>query len=148
LGGYVALADLNGDGKLDLITAALATGISGSSNGYDKISVLLGNGDGTFRAGATYTTSTYLVAVTIGNFNGKLDLITGTNTSLHPMAPTATSEVREVQGSGTVTLSLLPGNGDGTFGAAQTITSFTQSDLEGLTVGDFNGDGKLDLAYA
>jgi hypothetical protein len=142
LGGYITVADLNGDGARDLITAALATGVPGTNYGYDRISVLLGNGDGTFRAGATYTTATYLVAVAVGNFDGKLDIITGTNTNLVDQGN------GPVQAAGTVTLSLLPGNGDGTFGAARTITSFTQSDLEGLAVGDFNGDHKLDLAYA
>jgi hypothetical protein len=152
LGSYVSLADFNNDGKQDLITAAFLPGLPGSRVGYNKISVQLGNGDGTFQAGTTYTTPSYLVAVAIGDFNGdgKLDLITGTNTSVYAYQPTETSELRFLQGNGTVTLSLLPGNGNGTFGAAQPMESLSlaSSDLEGLTVGDFTGDGKLDLAVA
>jgi hypothetical protein len=133
LGSYVALADFNGDGKLDIVTA----GYFGKT-----INVLLGNGDGTFRAGSTITTSDYIVAVTMGNFNGKPDIVVGTNSAI------AASPTGDQQFGGTVTLSLLPGNGDGTFGSAQTIASNGPANLEGLTVGDFNGDGKLDLAYA
>jgi hypothetical protein len=139
LGSYVALADVNGDGKLDIITAAYA---KGNNTTVDEIHVLLGNGDGTFRAGSTITTPAYLVAVAVGNFNGKVDIITGTNTAV-ALGPTGW-----VQNLGIVTLSLLPGNGDGTFGAAQTITVDGEfSDIEGLTVADFNADGKLDVAY-
>ena len=73
LGSYVALADVNGDGKLDLITASY----------FGKtIHVLLGNGDGTFRAASTLTTSDYIVAVTMGNFNGKPDIVVGTNSEI------------------------------------------------------------------
>jgi hypothetical protein len=146
LGGYVTLADVNGDGKLDVVTAALSAGIVGTSVGSDKISVLLGNGNGTFQAGSTYTTSG-LVAVAVGNFDGKVDIVTATNTWIGETVTPAGTFIYYQLG-GTVTLNLLPGNGDGTFGAAQTITTLDQSDLEGLTVGDFNGDHKLDLAFA
>jgi hypothetical protein len=125
LGTYAAAANVNGDGTLDLITA----------NQYGhSISVLLGNGDGTFRAGPTVAVSTYLKAVAVGDFNrdGKLDLMTGTQDSI-----------------GDATVSLLPGNGDGTFGTAQTILSEgIYEDLQFLTVGDFNADGKFDIAVS
>jgi hypothetical protein len=43
---------------------------------------------------------------------------------------------------------VLPDNGDGTFGAAQTIPAFVIGPLKGLVVGDFTGNGKLNLGYA
>src|SRR5262249_28737585 len=107
----VVTADLNGDGKLDLITA----------NGYQSISVLLGNGDGTFAAarsyGALVGTGTSS-PIALGDFNGdgKLDVVTDR--------------------------SLLLGKGDGTFAAAQSINGGSGP----VAVGDFNKDGKLDLA--
>jgi hypothetical protein len=119
-GGCVALIDVNRDGKLDLIIANYST---------STIGVQLGNGDGTFQAGPTYAIPLYLTAVVAGDFNrdGKIDLIVASRASL----------------------SLLPGNGDGTFGTAQTITSFSSDEfVASLVAADFNADGKLDLAMA
>lgn len=133
LGYFLALTDVNGDGKLDVVAA---------NHFAQTINVRLGNGDGTFGAASTLTTSDHLVALAVGKFDGKVDIVVGTNSAVY-----ATQNGGEAQGLGSITLSLLPGNGDGTFGAAQTITSDGDSDLEGLTVADFNGDGKLDIAY-
>lgn len=114
----LAVGDFNGDGKLDIATA---------NEGNNTVSVLLGNGDGTFQAVKSYAVGSQPVSVAVGNFDGKLDIVTAN------------------QGDNTV--SLLPGNGDGTFGAAKTIASYSQS-AASVAVGDFNGDGKLDLAVA
>src|SRR5207244_5158839 len=62
--GYVprslAVADLNGDSKLDLVAADL----------YDNsVSILLGNGDGTFQAAASYVSGVVPLSVAVGDFN-------------------------------------------------------------------------------
>ena len=121
-GSFVAAADLNNDGKWDLVTNA------------GGVTILLGNGDGTFHVGTTSATAGDAVAV--GDFvgDGKADVITmgvGTN----PFGTTG------------ATLNALPGNGDGTFGAAQAV-AWVGSPLLGVTLADFTGDHKLDLAYA
>ncbi len=112
----VASGDLNGDGKLDLVVA------NSTSN---TISVLLGNGDGTFKAKVDYPTGATPEGVTVGDFNndGKLDVA--------------------VTNSAGNTVSVLLGNGDGSF---QPKTDFaTGRKPWGVTVGDFNNDGNLDL---
>jgi hypothetical protein len=114
----VAVGDFNGDSKLDIVTA---------NEGDNTVSVLLGNGDGTFQAAKSYAVGSQPVSVAVGDFDGKLDIVTAN------------------QGDDTV--SLLPGNGDGTFGAAKPIASYGQP-AQSVAVGDFNGDGKLDLAVA
>jgi hypothetical protein len=112
----VALADFNGDGKLDLAV----------SNHYSgNVSVLLGNGNGTFKARRNFTTGTYPVAVAAADFNGdgKPDL--------------AVSNYY----SGTV--SILLGNGNGTFLPANNLRLGTYA--SGLAVADVNGDGIADV---
>jgi hypothetical protein len=116
--GAVAVGDFNGDGKLDIVTA---------NEGDNTVSVLLGNGDGTFQAAKIYAVGSQPVSVAVGDFDGKLDIVTANQ--------------------GDDSASLLPGNGDGTFGAAKTVGTFN-SPAESVAVGDFNGDGKLDLAVA
>src|SRR6267143_783252 len=112
---FVAVGDLNGDRTPDLVVA----------NSFAAVSVLLGNGDGTFGAntdlpigGATS------VAIADLNADGKLDLA--------------------VTGSSSV--SVLLGNGDGTFGAKTDFT--TGPGPASVAIGDLNADGKLDLAVA
>src|SRR6266568_5003454 len=85
---YIAEGDFNGDGKLDLAV---------TNYGDNSVSVLLGNGDGTFQAARTFPVGIHPGLVAVGDFNGdgKPDL--------------AVSSV------GDNTVSVFLGNGDGTF---------------------------------
>jgi hypothetical protein len=132
------LADVNGDGILDIVTA---NGFPGDSvvAGGQGVSVLLGNGDGSFQAARTVLATGNPTSVVVGDFNGdgKQDIVVA-------------------YGSGVATLSILYGNGDGTFKAPATIpigyfanvTAANNLGVSSLVAGDFNGDGKLDLALA
>ena len=113
-----AVGDFNHDGNLDLA-------ISNSSN--NTVSIVLGNGDGTFRAPVTYSVGTWPMQIATADFNGdgNLDIAVANATS-----------------PGTV--SVLLGHGDGTFQSPVTDPSEAYSGA--VVVGDFNGDGKLDLA--
>jgi hypothetical protein len=118
---YVAVGDLNKDGKLDLAYAALANFPTGSA-----VYVLLGNGDGTFQSPASFAIPTPFGPPAVGDVNGdgKLDLVVPANTGF----------------------SVLLGNGDGTF-QNQIYTQVSVGGAPGhVVVADFNGDGKPDVA--
>ncbi len=121
---WTTLADVNGDGKLDLITSLYST---------DSVTVQLGNGDGTFQAATTT-----LIAAGFGpaevhavslRGNGTLDLIVGSYNHNE--------------------FAVLLGNGDGTFQNPVFYTAGSASSAPtSLTTGDFNDDGNLDVAVA
>jgi uncharacterized protein (DUF2141 family) len=131
----VAVADVNGDGKLDLI---VANEEQNKNNPEGSVSVLLGNGDGTFQAPVNYDSggqSAFSVSLADVNGDGKLDLVVAngcdkTNCSLGGVG-------------------VLLGKGDGTFKPPVTYSSGVPSVYGSrVAVGDLNGDGKLDLAVA
>ncbi len=126
----VAAGDFNEDGALDLVVASQCP--SSASCGTGQVSVLLGNGDGTFQSPIPYSAgagSSYFVAVGDFNEDGNLDLAVANQTS-------ASS-----------TVSILLGNGDGTFQAPVSYSTGAGS-ASFVAVGDFNNDGAPDLAVA
>src|ERR1700678_405503 len=128
----MAVADVNGDGKPDLLMA------SGCANNYNcttgAVSVLLGNGDGTLRGGVNYSPggwTSYSVAVADVNGDGKLDLLLANQCASNNSCTNGTASV-------------LLGNGDGTFQAG---VSYNSGGMNGFSIlaADVNGDGKPDL---
>ena len=113
------LVDLNGDGKLDLVV---------ENSGSNTVSVLLGNGDGTFKPAVNYATGTTPWSLAVGDVNGdgKVDIVT--------------------DNSGASTASVLLNKGDGTFNAH--VDYPTGSAPECLRLGDVNNDHKLDIVAA
>lgn len=129
LSGIIA-ADFNGDGKLDLAM---------TDAGGNTVIILLGNGDGTFSQapGSPIVTGNSPGAIVAGDLNndGKLDLaVANFNCTAFPLNC----------GQGTVTI--LLGNGDGTFTQAGNSPVAVAGGPSSLALADFNGDGRLDLA--
>src|SRR6266536_5428520 len=114
----VAVGDVNADGKPDIVTTNYAD---------STVSILLGNGNGTFQGHVDYPTGSNPASVTTADFNkdGKLDLAVADNGGI----------------------SVLPGRGDGSFPAH--VEYSVGGDLPFnpfVMAGDFNQDGTLDLA--
>jgi hypothetical protein len=114
----VTTADFNGDGKLDLVVA--------ESQG-SAVSILLGNGDGTFQPPSSFATALFPGTVIASDMNGdgRLDLLVGD------------------YGLYVASISVLLGNGDGTF---EDYTTYDASGVDSFAGADFNNDGKLDVA--
>ena len=131
--GPIAVADLNGDGKLDLVIAASNVDGMGPLNSKGAISVLLGNGDGTFKPNVDYTIGAAATSVAIGDLNGdgKPDLVVSDFAS----------------GSQRGVVAVLLGFGDGTFQKAVRY-AVSSTGAASVVIGDFNGDGALDVASA
>ena len=120
----IAVIDLNGDDKADLIV----TGMDYSTF-HSKLSVLMNNGDGTFGPQKDYAMDGSLNAVTTADLNGddKADLIvTGMDYSTFHSK-----------------LSVLMNNGDGSFAPQQEYVIATN--IQSVTVNDLNGDGNADI---
>jgi len=121
----VASGDFNDDGKTDLAVANSGDATAGNDG---NVSILLGNGDGTFQAANNIAAGKNPVSVALGDFNGdgRLDLV--------------------VANHGNNTVSVLLGNGDGTFQGPVGYT--TGNGPRFVAVGDFDGDNRLDLVVA
>ena len=119
----IATADFNGDGIPDLVSA---------NNGDNDITVLLGNGSGGFSAasGSPFAAGSGPLFIVAADFNGdgKPDIAVGNR-------------------SGN-TVTVLLGNGSGSFTAATGSPFAVGNQPYGLKAGDFNGDGIPDLAVA
>jgi probable HAF family extracellular repeat protein len=121
----VVAADFNGDGKLDLAVAN-SCGSSSPCGRPGSVSMLLGNGDGTFKTHVDYPAGSFPYTIVAGDFNGdgKLDV--------------AVSDLDSSQ------VMILSGAGDGTFSNSTALAA--SASPVGLLSADFNRDGEMDLA--
>ena len=117
--GSVAIADVNGDSRSDIVTANYAG---------NTVSVLAGNGDGTFQARLNYPTGKGPISVAVSDLNG----------DGKPELATANFDAN--------TVSVLVNRGDGSFQAKHDYRS--DFNPAWITIGDLNGDGKPELATA
>jgi hypothetical protein len=124
----IVLADFNGDGKLDVAVADYGDPATADNGG---VSLLLGNGDGTFQPATLISAGNNPISIAVGDFNndGHQDLVV--------------SDYGNRSSGGNGSVSVLVGNGDGTFEAPVTLTAGNEP--FGLAASDFNGDGKLDF---
>jgi VCBS repeat protein/ASPM-SPD-2-Hydin domain-containing protein/FG-GAP repeat protein len=114
----VAVADFNHDGSLDLA-------VTGNGTTTGIISILFGNGDGTFQPAVDVSINSYPSYVAVGDLNG--------------------DHIPDLIAVDSPYISVLLGNGDGTF-QPPVDTPFSPAPVIGI--GDFNRDGKLDVAAA
>jgi hypothetical protein len=118
LGNTHVAADLNGDGRPDLVGA-----------GANGASVMLNNGNGTFGARVDYPAGGQTQDVAAGDFNGdgRIDIAITIYTQQ-------------------ISLSLLTGNGDGTFNPPVNFPNTSGADSPSIVATDLNNDGNLDVA--
>jgi len=119
----VAVGEFNGDGAQDLAVANVGTSPLYADS---SISVLLGNGDGTFQPAQSFGAGSGPRSVAVGDFNGD------------------TVQDLAVANGASGDVSVLLGIGDGSFQAAQSFAVGSAPRI--VVVGEFNGDGVQDLA--
>jgi hypothetical protein len=132
--GMTVLADVDGDGKVDLVVANLC---DNNACNHGGAGVLFGNGDGSFLAARVYSSGGYhggSIALKDVNGDGKPDIM-------------MTDQCISASNCGMASVSVLLGNSNGFFQAAQSYASggFVAG---GVTAVDVNGDSKLDLVIS
>ncbi len=144
----VAVGDVNGDGKLDIVVSNSCLSYDDCPfidilypMGHPTVGVLLGNGDGTFKPAVTYDSGGFQrpdvgssVALADMDRDGVLDII-------------VTNSCGYIDDCAQGTVSVLFGNGDGTFRPPLTYWSSGFLPVS-VAVGDVNGDGEPDLVTA
>ena len=143
-GGYIAeslaLADVNGDGKVDIVVSNC--GSEFDCFGHGSVGVLLGNGDGTFQPAVTYDVGSLGaagIAIADVNSDGKPDVLVATGGCRSPGCYNPPKVV------------VLLGNGDGTFQspvAYDSGGSSMSSAATAIAIADVNGDHRLDVLVA
>lgn len=117
----IAVADFNGDGRADVAVAGLIDFPDES-----KLTIELGNGDGTFTAGTQYSLKQCSCEIAVADFNGDGNVDIATANYFGDR------------------ISILLGNGDGTF--QRRVDYDAGGNPDAIAVGDFNGDGAPDIA--
>jgi hypothetical protein len=164
--GALAAADLNGDGKLDLVVQELGEGSPETA----AAQIFLGNGDGTFANASNYilgipASPTVLpslgVAIVDLNSDGTLDIAAGGAVLLgngdgtfqgigYTTAGIVAAVIANFDKSGAPGLAnagvdIYKNNGGGMLSLIESYTIQGSSTSEGIVTADFNGDGNLDL---
>ena len=145
-GSIILAADVNGDGNLDVVVAGSAT-IPNLLNiatfqqfqGDSAVTVLLGDGKGDFNQSFNVTEPSYMTGATLADIiaAGTLDLV---ETTIQANFYDAQLPI------GSVTI--RPGNGDGTFGNPIALSVPSTTIPTDVTTADFNGHGKPDIAFS